>query len=88
MDEVVTIMKDHSDVSVNVEGYADAQGNDAYNMKLSEKRADYVINYLVKKGVAKDRLVKKFFGEANPVGDNATAAGRDQNRRVEIKTVK
>ena len=88
LDEVVTIMKDHSDVSVNVEGYADAQGNDAYNMKLSEKRADYVINYLVKKGVAKDRLVKKFFGEANPVGDNATAAGRDQNRRVEIKTVK
>jgi outer membrane protein OmpA-like peptidoglycan-associated protein len=57
-------------------------------MKLSEKRADYVINYLVKKGVAKDRLVKKVLGEANPVGDNNTAAGRAQNRRVEIKTVK
>jgi outer membrane protein OmpA-like peptidoglycan-associated protein len=88
LDEVVTIMNDHSDVSVNVEGYADSQGNDAYNMKLSEKRADYVIKYLVKKGIAKERLVKKFFGEGNPVGDNATAAGRDQNRRVEIKTVK
>ena len=56
-------------------------------MKLSGKRADYVINYLVKKGVAKDRLVKKFFGEASPVGDNKTAAGRAENRRVEIKTV-
>jgi outer membrane protein OmpA-like peptidoglycan-associated protein len=88
LDEVVTIMKDHSDVSVSVEGYADAQGNDAYNMRLSEKRADYVINYLVKKGVAKDRLVKKFFGEANPVGDNKTADGRALNRRVEIRAVK
>ncbi len=88
LDEVVTIMNEHSDVSVNVEGYADSQGNDAYNMKLSEKRADYVFNYLVKKGVAKERLVKKSFGEANPVGDNTTPAGRDQNRRVEIKTIK
>jgi len=56
-------------------------------MKLSEKRADYVINYLVKKGVAKTRLMKKALGEANPVGDNKTATGRAQNRRVEIKTV-
>jgi OmpA-OmpF porin, OOP family len=63
-----------------------AQGNDAYNMKLSEKRTDNVINYLVKKGIAKERLVKKASGEANPVGDNNTAEGRAQNRRVEIKT--
>ncbi|MEI6059689.1 MAG: OmpA family protein [Bacteroidota bacterium] len=88
LDEVVTILNDHADVTLSVEGYADSQGNDAYNMKLSGKRADYVINYLVKKGVAKDRLVKKFFGEASPVGDNKTAAGRAENRRVEIKTVK
>ncbi len=87
LDEVVTIMNDHADVSVAIEGYADSQGNDAYNMKLSEKRADYVINYLVKKGVAKTRLMKKALGEANPVGDNKTATGRAQNRRVEIKTV-
>jgi outer membrane protein OmpA-like peptidoglycan-associated protein len=87
LDEVVSIMKEHSDVSVSVEGYADSQGPDAYNMKLSEKRTDYVINYLVKKGVAKDRLVKKYYGEANPVGNNKTAAGRAQNRRVEIKAV-
>jgi len=88
LDEVVGIMNDHADVSVTVEGFADSQGNDNYNMKLSEKRADYVINYLVKKGIAKDRLVKKFSGEANPVGDNKTADGRAMNRRVEIKTVK
>ncbi len=87
LDEVVIIMNNHTDVSVSVEGHADAVGSDAYNLKLSEKRADYVINYLKKKGIAQDRLVKKFFGEANPVGNNKTAVGRAQNRRVEIKTV-
>ena len=88
LDEVVSLMNQYTDVSVSVDGYADSQGNDAYNLKLSEKRADYVMNYLVKKGIAKERLVKNAFGEANPVGDNKTAAGRAENRRVEIKTIK
>jgi len=88
LDEVVSIMKDHSDVSLTVEGYADSQGPEAYNMKLSERRADYVINYLVKNGIPKDRLVKKFFGESNPAAENKTRAGRALNRRVEIKTIK
>jgi len=88
LDEVVAIMNDHSDVSVSVEGNADETGTASYNLKLSEKRADYVINYLVKKGIAKDRLVKKFYGKTNPAADNKTAEGRALNRRVEIKTVK
>jgi len=88
LDEVVAVMKDHSDVSVSVEGYADSRESASYNMRLTEKRADYVINYLVKNGVAKDRLIKKFFGESNPAADNKTAAGRVLNRRVEIKTIK
>ena len=88
LDEVVAIMKEHSDLNVSVEGHADSQGPDAYNMKLSEKRADYVINYLVKKGIEKGRLFKSFFGESKPVGDNKTYEGRSQNRRVEIKTKK
>ena len=88
LDEVVTIMKDHSDVTVNVDGYADETGTTDYNLRLSEKRADYVINYLIKKGIAKDRLVKKFYGKTNPAADNKTAEGRAMNRRVEIKTTK
>lgn len=88
LDEVVSLMNQYTDVTVTVDGYADSQGNDAYNLKLSEKRADYVINYLVKKGIAKDRLVKNAYGEANPAGDNKTSAGRALNRRVEIKTIK
>jgi OmpA-OmpF porin, OOP family len=88
LDEVVATMKEHSDVGLSVEGHADEQGSDEYNMKLSEKRADYVINYLVKKGIAKERLTKQFFGKTKPAADNTTAEGRSLNRRVEIKTVK
>lgn len=86
IDDVVAMMKEHSDIGVAVEGYADEQGSEEYNMKLSEKRADYVINYMVKKGIAKDRLTKKFYGKSRPVADNKTAEGRALNRRVEIKT--
>ena len=88
LDEVVTILNDHPDVKASVEGYADSQGNDDYNMRLSEKRADFVFKYLVKKGINKDRLVKSSFGEAKPAADNKTAAGRGLNRRVEIRNVK
>jgi OmpA-OmpF porin, OOP family len=88
LDEVVRIMNEKGEVSMSVEGYADAQGSDAYNMKLSEKRADFVINYLVKKGVERSRLVKKYYGEDNPASDNETTEGRAKNRRVEIRTTK
>jgi outer membrane protein OmpA-like peptidoglycan-associated protein len=88
LDEVAAIMKEHTDVSVSVEGHADSQGPDAYNMKLSEKRSDYVINYLFKKGIDKSRLVKSFYGESKPAADNNTSEGRAKNRRVEIKSVK
>jgi outer membrane protein OmpA-like peptidoglycan-associated protein len=88
LDEVVEVMNEHDNVSLSIEGYADSQGPAAYNMKLSEKRADYVINYLVKKGIAKDRLVKQFYGEGNPAATNKTLTGRAQNRRVEIKSIK
>jgi OmpA-OmpF porin, OOP family len=88
LDEVVATLKEHADVAILVEGHADEQGSDQYNMKLSEQRADYVINYLVKKGIAKERLTKKFYGKTMPAADNSTAEGRSKNRRVEIKTAK
>lgn len=87
LDEVARIMTENAEVTVSVEGHADSQGPDAYNMRLSEKRADYVINYLVKKKIDKARLVKAFFGESKPAADNNTAEGRAQNRRVEIKAI-
>jgi outer membrane protein OmpA-like peptidoglycan-associated protein len=87
LDEVVTSLNEHPEVSVYVDGYTGSEGTTEYNLKLSDRRAEYVVNYLVKKGIAKERLVKRYFGIDNPVGDNKTSAGRALNRRVEIKTV-
>lgn len=69
---------------LQVEGHTDSQGNDDKNMKLSEDRAAAVVTYLTEKGIAADRLVAKGFGETKPIGDNETAEGRAQNRRVEF----
>jgi outer membrane protein OmpA-like peptidoglycan-associated protein/opacity protein-like surface antigen len=88
LDEVATFMNEHPNVNLSIEGYADSQGPSAYNLKLSEKRADFVINYLVKKGIAKERLVKSYHGEDKPAATNKTLDGRAKNRRVEIKTIK
>ena len=88
LDEVVAVMQKYSDLNLSIEGYADSQGPSAYNLKLSEKRADYVINYLAKKGINKERLVKSFFGEKNPAATNRTLEGRAKNRRVEIRSIK
>jgi len=88
LDEVVAVMREYTDVKLSVEGYADSQGPAAYNMKLSEKRADFVIKYLTKNGIAADRIIKSFYGEAQPAATNKTLVGRAKNRRVEIKSMK
>ncbi|WP_201987033.1 OmpA family protein [Hymenobacter rubidus] len=70
---------------VRVMGFADARGDKSYNKDLSEKRADAVKNYLVAKGgMAAERVSVEPMGESNPVATNATPAGRQENRRVEI----
>ncbi len=88
LDAVADVLTGNPDASLLIEGYADSQGPAAYNLKLSEKRADFVIGYLVKKGIAKERLIKSFFGEKNPADTNRTLKGRAMNRRVEIKSKK
>ncbi|HWK31174.1 MAG TPA: OmpA family protein, partial [Terriglobales bacterium] len=67
-----------------VEGHTDSIGSDAYNQKLSEKRANNVRDYLVKQSVPEDVITAMGFGKADPVADNKTAKGRQQNRRVEM----
>lgn len=70
---------------VRVMGFADSRGDKSYNKELSEKRAEAVKNYLVNNGkIAADRVSVEPMGEAMPVASNATAAGRQENRRVEI----
>lgn len=68
-------------------GHTDAVGGDAYNQKLSVKRADAVKNYLTSKGVEKNRVYTEGKGEKQPVADNKTTEGRAKNRRVEIEVV-
>lgn len=85
LDNLVNIMKQNSDVSIDVQGYTDNTGNDAINNPLSLKRAQSVANYLTENGVQYAQMKNvKGFGSSNPVADNNTVAGRQQNRRVEV----
>jgi OmpA-OmpF porin, OOP family len=76
-------MKQYPATHVEVAGHTDSVGPDAYNQKLSQRRADAVKQVLVKDGVAANRVTSVGYGESRPVADNATEAGRAVNRRVE-----
>jgi len=84
VDHAVQVLRDESSLAVSVEGHTDSVGSDAYNMKLSQRRADAVRDYMVAHGIAADRITTEAFGETRPVASNDTAAGRAENRRVEI----
>ncbi|MDP2375533.1 OmpA family protein, partial [Reyranella sp.] len=68
---------------IEVQGHASSEGSDSYNMKLSQRRAQSVVDYLKMKGV-NNRLSAKGYGESQPIADNSTEAGRSENRRVEL----
>ncbi len=84
LEEAARTLKDESELTVAVDGYTDAVGSDAYNQRLSERRANAVKAYLEQLGVAGSRLTAKGFGKSDPVASNDTAEGRAQNRRVEL----
>ena len=84
LDSVVTYMNDYPNIKVKVESHADARGSDSYNMALSKRRAASTVDYLVKKGIDRSRLTSEGYGEERPIATNNTAAGRQDNRRVEI----
>ena len=67
-----------------MDGYTDSVGTDEYNQKLSNERAGAVQGYLVQQGLPQDNVTALGFGKDNPVASNSTAAGRQQNRRVEL----
>ncbi|TMB21265.1 MAG: OmpA family protein [Deltaproteobacteria bacterium] len=84
VDEAVDVMKEKPGLKVSVEGHTDSIGADAYNQKLSERRAGAVRDYMVSQGIDAARISVKGFGKTKPIASNATAAGRAENRRVEI----
>ena len=88
LDAVAFALESHPVIKrISVEGHTDNQGSADFNMDLSQKRADSVVEYLITKGIARDRLEPHGYGFSRPVSDNKTAAGRQANRRVEFHIV-
>ncbi len=87
LNSVAKVIKEYNKTMVQVYGYTDNTGSAATNNALSLRRATAVSNYLRLQGVKADRLVADGLGSENPIASNATAAGREQNRRVEITLI-
>lgn len=79
------LMKEYAPLKLQVSGHTDSIGSDKYNIKLSKQRAKSVMDYLISRGIDKARIINIGYGESKPVATNKTDAGRQQNRRVEIK---
>ncbi len=86
LDELAVILKKYEEANLLIEGHADSQGEDDFNLTLSQKRTESVKAYLMGKGIMESRLTAIGFGETKPIADNSTAAGRAKNRRVALKT--
>jgi outer membrane protein OmpA-like peptidoglycan-associated protein len=84
LDEMVAILKINPTMTGEVRGYTDSTDSLEHNQKLSEARAKAVRDYLIKQGIAPERIRAKGFGPTQPVASNDTAEGRTQNRRVEL----
>jgi OOP family OmpA-OmpF porin len=84
LEEVVSILKQNSEIKVEIQGHTCNIGSAAYNQKLSENRAQAVMDYLVRHGIPSYRLTAKGYGLTEPVASNETEEGRAKNRRVEL----
>jgi OOP family OmpA-OmpF porin len=88
LNDVSTVMKQHPEVKkIRIEGHASSEGNDKYNKDLSDRRAKAVMEFLVKAGVAEDRMEAIGYGEERPIADNETEEGKEKNRRVEFNII-
>ena len=87
VEKTAAILKKYPNAKIRVAGYTDSLGNPAYNMDLSERRAHAVAQGLVNNGVPAANVSYIGYGAANPVATNKTAAGRYQNRRVELEVI-
>jgi len=88
LDSIAQLLKENPSIIVEVAGHTDERGSYEYNMKLSQARAEAVVNYLIKKGIDPRRLIPKGYGESQPVIPNAkTEAEHQMNRRVEFRII-
>jgi outer membrane protein OmpA-like peptidoglycan-associated protein len=84
LSKIAGILSTHKGLKIEADGYTDSNGSDESNQHLSEQRAENTKNYLVSQGVSADSISFKGFGEESPIASNATDAGRQENRRVEL----
>ena len=84
LDRVARVLRDDPGLRITIIGFTDSVGSEAYNLRLSQRRADATASYLISQGVAASQIATEGLGESEPRASNATEAGRAQNRRVEI----
>ncbi len=86
MQEIINVIKENPHIKkLAIEGHTSSEGSDKYNLKLSDKRAKAVMDYLVKKGeLPKEMFTAKGFGEGKPIAEESTEEGKEKNRRVEF----
>lgn len=85
--DIIRIIDGHSDLRVLVTGHTDSDGSDQYNIELSKRRAQAIINFFVINGLPKDKIEIQFSGESKPVDVNSTEEGKQRNRRVEFSFI-
>ena len=81
------LLSDIPSLKIEISGHTDNVGSESFNELLSQRRADAVVNYLLGKGVAKNRLSAKGYGQSMPVNSNETTEGRALNRRTEFEII-
>ncbi len=87
LDKLIQFLKDNSETRLEIQGHTDNTGSLNLNNKLSQIRANSVVDYLTKNGIDKGQLIAKGYGPSLPVADNSTTAGRTKNRRVVMKVI-
>ncbi len=94
LDRLVQIMKDNPDIIIELSSHTDSVDTEAYNMRLSQRRAEAAVNYLIQAGISPDRLIAKGYGESRPIAPNTNPDGTDNpegralNRRTEFKVIR
>lgn len=88
LDKVVDFIKENNIKKIEISGHTDSEGSEAYNKKLSEGRAQAVVNYITEKGVPSETLLAVGYGEEKPIDTNTTEEGMARNRRVEFRLLK
>ncbi|HRG78420.1 MAG TPA: OmpA family protein, partial [Cyclobacteriaceae bacterium] len=91
LDKLLTLLNDNTDLKIEMGSHTDSVASEAYNIELSQRRAESTVNYLIRNGIDPARLVAKGYGESKPIARNTNPdgsdnpAGRQRNRRTEFK---